>query len=134
MRGTPLERLLAKAEVPPSWSACWRWIGAGNPKGYGQIVRDGRLRQAHRVAYELAIGPIPDGLVLDHLCRNRGCINPLHLEPVTSKENTHRGVGTNAAKTHCPRGHEYTETNTYRWPGAPGSSRQCRACRPSSEE
>lgn len=85
-------------------------------------------KQAHRVAYELLIGPIAAGLELDHLCRTHACVNPAHLEPVTGQVNLLRGVGfpaTNAAKTHCPQGHEYTAENTY-W--SKKGQRGCRAC------
>jgi hypothetical protein len=76
----------------------------------------GLRRQAHRYAYELLVGPIASGLVLDHLCRNPGCVNPKHLEPVTDRENTRRGISSaaeNAKKTHCYRGHPFDERNTY---------------------
>jgi hypothetical protein len=95
----------------------------GQPNRYA-----GRVRQAHRFAWELLRGAIPDGLTLDHLCRNRRCVNPDHLEPVTAVENTMRGQAPhaiNARKTHCLRGHAFDEENTYvRSDGA----RICRAC------
>src|ERR1043165_2354272 len=108
---------------------CWPWMGSMNGKGYGRFyVGAGKARPAHRIAYELLIGPIPEGLHLDHLCRTTTCVNPAHLEPVTPKENTLRGVGptaVNATKTHCLRGHEFTPDNTYI---RPNGSRMCRIC------
>lgn len=99
-------------------NGCWEWIGGGDQKGYG-IIRAGDARngsrRAHRVSYELHRGPIPGGLTIDHLCRNRRCINPDHLEAVTSRVNTMRGNGIgvrNAAVTHCPYKHPYSEENT----------------------
>lgn len=108
---------------------CWLWTGPLNPKsGYGmQIQHRGRKYQAHRLAYESIVGPIPDGLQLDHLCRVRHCVNPAHLEAVTARVNTLRGNSTSALnhrKTHCPQGHEYSPENTYQGKKA----RHCRAC------
>lgn len=85
---------------------CWLYAGYVNPHGY---ARTGNTF-AHRAMYEAVIGPIPEGLVIDHLCRVRHCINPAHLESVTSRENTQRGYKKN--KTHCVHGHEYTIENT----------------------
>jgi hypothetical protein len=106
---------------------CWEWQGKLN-QGYGVVWDSGRVRQAHRFAWELLRGAIPDGLTLDHLCRNRRCVNPGHLEPVTAVENTMRGQAPhaiNARKTHCVRGHAFDDENTYvRSDGA----RICRAC------
>jgi hypothetical protein len=113
---------------------CWPWLGAITG-GYGVVSpalqRDGgfKSRRVHRIIYELLIGPIPDGLVPDHLCRNRRCANPKHLEIVTNKENILRGISwsaKNAMKTHCPQGHEYSEENTYI---DPSGYRQCRKCK-----
>lgn len=90
---------------------CWEWVGSRSQDGYGVVtIRDPRKvgRYAHRVVYEALVGPIPEGLTIDHLCRNRGCVNPDHLEPVTVRENTLRGVGPtaiNARKDRCVRGH-----------------------------
>lgn len=95
---------------------CWFWRGNISVWGYG-IWQPGRGRslRAHRVAYEAVVGPIPAGLVLDHLCRVKDCVNPAHLEPVTDRVNTLRGVGPsaiNAAKTECKHGHPFTPENT----------------------
>lgn len=112
-------------------SGCWIWMGAkggGHPGDrYGLVKLQGKLRLAHRVVFELLSGPIPEGLTLDHLCRTRLCVNPVHLEPVSLKENILRGKGVtavNAAKTACVNGHEFTPENTYRHK----IGRGCRAC------
>jgi hypothetical protein len=107
---------------------CWPWTAALTGDGYGRIRgTSGQRIMAHRLAYELSVGPIPDGLTIDHLCRVRACCNPAHLEPVTNRENIRRGEGLavlNAAKTHCPQGHPYDEANT-QWVGG---MRKCRIC------
>lgn len=124
----PLDRLMAHVSKDPD--GCWRFAGS-KVRGYGQFRYEGRLHLAHRVAYQLLVGPIPEGLQLDHLCRVRDCINPSHLEPVTHAENVRRGIAgevTRArmlAKTHCAQGHEWNEENTGRQPGG----RKCLACR-----
>jgi hypothetical protein len=115
--------VLALSRVEPS--GCWFWEGSTHAAGYGCYG----ARLAHRLSYEAFIGPIPDGLTLDHLCRNRRCVNPRHLEPVTIAENVLRGESLparNARKTHCPKGHPYDESNTYISPRT--GWRQCRAC------
>lgn len=107
---------------------CWLWDGSHSGQGYGQFWGNGRTEWAHRVVYEALVGPIPDGLQIDHLCRNPGCVNPGHLEVVTSRENTLRGVSMvarNAKKTRCPSGHPYDEKNTYR---DKKEKRHCRIC------
>lgn len=122
---------------------CWLWTGARSKAGYGQFrpVCSGKSHATHRYAYELLVGPIPDGLTLDHLCHNadnscrggsdcphRACVWPDHLEPATRGENVLRGVGLpaqNARKTHCVRGHPFNLANTYR---AANGYRMCRAC------
>lgn len=114
---------------------CWLWTGSLSGKGYGRFHsggRRGRSLRAHRVAYELLVGPIPDGLQLDHVtawgCTSKACVNPAHLEPVTNRVNVLRGVGPtaqNAAKTHCFRGHPFDDENTQvRRDG----HRRCREC------
>lgn len=124
----PLERFWPKVERTET---CWLWQAKINNRGYGLFSYDGRMQAAHRVAYELLVGPIPEGLDIDHLCAVRHCVNPAHLEPVTHRENLLRGSGfaaVNAAKTHCPYGHEYTPENTYTSPH-PDGGRICRTCK-----
>lgn len=107
---------------------CWLWTGRTSDKGYGRFWVPPRELMAHRVAYELEVGPIPEGLTLDHLCRVRNCVNPAHLEPVTAGENVLRGEGPtarHARQTHCKHGHEFTEENTLI---EPHGARSCRAC------
>lgn len=107
---------------------CWIWQLSTTSDGYGKATVQGRRLYAHRVSYEEHVGPIPEGLTIDHLCGVRACVNPAHLEPVPLAENIRRGQGwpgINARKTHCIRGHEFTPENTM--PNQGG--RRCRACK-----
>ncbi len=121
-------------EYAPHLGRCWLWTGALNvpvPLGYGQFSADRRSRRAHRWSYEHFVGPIPEGLEIDHLCRVRHCVNPSHLEPVTRSENMQRAPLRGRQRhalthTHCPYGHPYDEANTMRMPRRSG--RRCRAC------
>lgn len=128
MRKPVAERFMEKVVLIPE-STCWYWIGSTIPQGYGYFSHNGKKRVAHRVSYELFVGPLDTQKQIDHLCRERGCVNPRHLEPVSAHENVHRSDRTIASihskKTHCPRGHQYNEENTHR--NAKGG-RRCRAC------
>lgn len=135
------ERFWAKVDKTgtPEHPECWVWTAHRMPSGYGQMnIGGGRKVYAHRMAYELVVGPIPEGLVTDHLCRNRACVNPAHLEPVTQKVNHERGeahvhvhrwqegsAALKRNKTHCKHGHVFDEANTFR---PLGGGRVCRAC------
>lgn len=118
-------------EFAPHLGPCWIWTGTVGTHGYGQFKIAGWPYAAHRFTYELMIGPIPEGLELDHLCRVTACVNPAHLEPVTGWENQMRSPvapsAINARKTQCIHGHPFDEVNTYRPPGKP-SWRMCRTC------
>jgi hypothetical protein len=108
---------------------CWEWRGSHATNGYGRFQTSGGSKAAHRISYEALTGPVPRGLELDHLCRNRSCVNPEHLEPVTHQENVLRGqtlTGINAAKTHCDKGHPLDGANLYL---TSRGSRECRICR-----
>jgi len=125
MQGTEQERFWAKVEKTDT---CWLWTAALNYAGY-PVFGNPQWR-AHRLAYTWLVGPIPEGLTLDHLCRVRHCVNPAHLEPVTVGVNTLRGdtiSARNAAKTHCPEGHPLISGNL--WPsGVKRGWRNCLAC------
>ena len=111
-------------------TGCWIWLRTH--EDYGYFIG----KRAHRISYEHWKGKIPKGLVIDHLCRNRSCVNPQHLEAVTQKENINRGIRISgkehhsSRKTHCPKGHEYTKQNIYL---TPKGSRTCRICHRESD-
>lgn len=111
----------------PELGSCWQWLSRINPDGYGHFWLDGSAQQAHVVAYVLTNGPKPPNTDLDHLCRNRSCVNLSHLEAVTHRENVLRGEGLaaqEARQTHCVNGHPFDTVNT----SQSGRSRKCRAC------
>lgn len=103
-RSSAVDRFWSKVDAT---GICWEWTAAKNPRGYGIFSHDFRSRLAHRVAWELLVGPIPSGMVIDHVCRNPGCVNPDHLDVVTQSENLRRSplMGRYKDRTHCPYGH-----------------------------
>jgi hypothetical protein len=117
---TALERFMAKVETLPN--GCWQWTAFIDWYGYGRFGLNGKSTTAHRAAYVLLVGEIPAETQIDHLCRNRGCVNPAHLETVTQKTNAERGA--RAMRTHCKHGHPFDAQNTH-WRGG---TRECRAC------
>lgn len=124
---SPVERFWDKVEKTDS--GCWEWQASCLPRGYGRFGLDGVMVLAHRYSYELAVGPIPDGLQIDHLCSNPRCVRPSHLEAVTARVNLLRGdtiVARAAAATHCPQGHPYAGDNLV---VEKTGKRKCRACR-----
>lgn len=133
-RTDPLVRFMAKVKVSRTrfhnGTPCWEWTGYRTANGYGQFFVErirganrNRVMSAHQWAYTHYIGPVPEGLELDHLCRNPACCNPVHLEPVTHLVNMQRGRKAN--ETHCPSGHPYDTENTYI---SPSGGRYCKEC------
>lgn len=119
---TLIERFTEKiAEPSDNHNDCWEWNGSKTGNGYGQIWLNRKNTAAHRLSHELFIGPIPEGHAVDHLCRNRLCVRPDHLQALSHRENWSQW---NLGKTHCRHGHPYNEENTYRHRG----ERQCRIC------
>jgi hypothetical protein len=123
---TTIERFEEKIEMIPE-SGCWVWTAHTHDLGYGRMRVDGKDWLAHRWSYEHYIGWIPKGLVIDHLCRVRCCVNPKHLQPVKQRENCRRGASWafQANKTHCPKGHPYAGNNLYI---DPRGHRRCKSC------
>lgn len=111
---------------------CWLWQGTVLNNGYGTVKWCEKRTTAHRAVWELLVGPVPDHMELDHLCRNPQCVNPKHLEPVTPRENKMRGVGITAQyaqRTHCKNGHEFTPDNTTYLKRPDGiQNRRCKEC------
>ncbi len=119
-RGSAISRFKLQYEVMDD--GCWNWNGSLTRDGYGRLLHNGKRTAAHRFSYQLYRCQIPEGLVIDHLCRNRQCVNPFHLEAVTFLENVRRGLF--ATQLTCKRGHPLDEINTYRHDGV----RHCRKC------
>jgi hypothetical protein len=126
MNEATVKRVLEKIDLG---DGCWEWNAHRGTTGYGEVGIDGHKLNAHRVVYEILVSPIPEGLTIDHLCRNRACVRPDHLEPVDERTNILRGEGMGARyarRDACDSGHAYDLLNTY---FRPDGARVCKSCR-----
>lgn len=123
-----IQQKLAFWERVSTGDGCWVWTGGFFTQGYGAIRADGKLKRAHRVAYELARGVMltPDQF-LHHTCRNKACVKPAHMEVTNQRDHVDSATYGNKDKTHCPHGHEYTQENI--WWNKSGKSRECLTCK-----
>lgn len=125
----PSERLLSKVTKTPS---CWVFNGGVSKDGYGNFYFRKTCWRAHRASYEIFVGKIPFGFTIHHICNIRNCVNPKHLKPMSLRDNLMLGntiPAKNISKTHCPKGHEYTDSNTYLKKSKYFKpARQCRKC------
>lgn len=128
-----LDRLLEKTKLKESGNIndCWNWSGTKNREGYGIMMIKNKLIRIHRISYELFIKKIPKDKVIDHLCNNTSCFNPIHLKATTAAKNTMRGNGIcakYARRTHCPKGHDLSDPNNLTKFGMKKGIRQCKIC------
>jgi len=137
MKREPLPEAILRRMGLPDESGCMPWLGNISVKGYGRLNRDGRMRLAHRLTYAMFVGPLDPELTLDHLCRNRRCVAPGHLEQVSLRENVMRSPiapsAVNARKVTCPQGHELSGANLYINPAGGRVCRSCSATRKASD-